>query len=1202
MTDSNQNVQELSFANNSGVSSTVNDQASYHATVTTNVTTVPNGTPIPFYGVATLVSNGEPAANVPVAVQIMVDGTTRTLTPTTDSDGQYNVTFQPLQNEAGEYSVAADDPGVTNPAVQTRFEIVGMSAAPSNANVTVVPNTPLTGQFTLTNLSDATLTGMSATASGGPAGLTVLLQPPSRISGNGTAILAYSLDETFGNAATGVVTIHVTSAEGAVLDILVSVSVVPLTPLLATNPGYLNSGMLVGSQTLLSFVVTNNGGAPSGDLQVALPNTSYMTLGSAATIPSLAPGASATVTIELNPPADLPLEQYTGTIAISNSQAGISVPFTLRAITSDVGSVAVLVDDDYTFDESGAPHVQGAPVSLLDPYNVTQVIATGVTDSTGAVTLSNVPAGPCVLQVSAPGHSSYQSSYTVVPGISNNDEVFIARQFVSYNWDVNQTTVQDTYKVQLQTTFQTYVPAPVVTIAAPSSLPTLLPGQSGECNITLTNHGLIAAQGVVLTLPTDPEYVFTALTTAIGTLPAESSVTVPVRVTRTVLSADGAKVAEQSNPPVRDAAAEPLVTGLAVALARSGVPATSADATTDSGPSCTVWLAVGYFYICGYKDVYGNTFAGMHVGLRPCITASAVLNSLATFVRNIDLTPPTRPTAATTTSNVINASGGFAIPPANALSFTCNPAVNNEKQALNEALEDANDPPVNTAPLVTGSDELANASGISGNSLPTTFIATALADLGLLTGQAGNAGYSPADAAQVAGTIATFDQLEADLAGIVATADGNGASIGIAGDINSLKQVGGRLQAVTTAENQLFGGDANWLDTKQAATLQQWMTDFYSDIQNASDGGAITADEEAQLLATTLPSSVSTSEASEFIERWNRTVQYWNQGIFTNAQVPTGQSTDFLDIDAIQTAFNAALTAEQQSQADGYADPLAEFQAALTTMQNDLNGMGVCGSVKLQINQTASMTRSAFTGTLSITNSEGTGAMSNVVMNISITDAQGNPANGEFFVSSPTYNGAFSVVNGNATLPDNSTGNIIFTFIPDDTAASSAPTLYDIGGTIGFTDPSGGNVSIPVLPATITIYPQAKLELNYFLQRDVIGEDPFNPQDNIPSEPAVLGLLVTNTGLGVANNLSISTGQPQIIENQKGLLDTFTIIGTQVGNQQESPSLNVDFGDVASGQTADAEFLLTSTLQGIFTNFTATFTHSDAARVAWIRA
>ena len=72
-------------------------------------------------------------------------------------------------------------------------------------------------------------------------------------------------------------------------------------------------------------------------------------------------------------------------------------------------------------------------------------------------------------------------------------------------------------------------------------------------------------------------------------------------------------------------------------------------------------------------------------------------------------------------------------------------------------------------------------------------------------------------------------------------------------------------------------------------------------------------------------------------------------------------------------------------------------------MQNALSQMGVCATVKLQINQTATLTRAAFSGTLSITNSEGTGSLTNVVMDILITDAKGNSANGEFFISSPNY-------------------------------------------------------------------------------------------------------------------------------------------------------------------------------------------------------
>ncbi len=526
--------------------------------------------------------------------------------------------------------------------------------------------------------------------------------------------------------------------------------------------------------------------------------------------------------------------------------------------------------------------------------------------------------------------------------------------------------------------------------------------------------------------------------------------------------------------------------------------------------------------------------------------------------------------------------------------YQCNLLLGTAQQQAGRASSDGSDPPIDTAPAVAGTDLAANAAGPSGATSPLSFVATALGNLGLIVGQTGNDGYSASQAAQMVSTIATYDQVEADLAAIFATTSEPGASLGITGDINLLQQVDSRLEAVSTAENLLFGGDADWLDTSQTATLQQWMTAFFTDAATSSDGsGAITSAEAAQLLATALPTTITTALATEFINRWNLTVQYWSQGIFTASQVPAGESTDFLDLNALQSAFDAANTAELESQVDGYSDPDAEVLGALNQFQSDIAGQSVCATIQLQIDQAATLTRAAFSGTLTITNGEDDGSLTNVSMNINITDANGDPANGEFFISSPIYSGAFSVVNGSVTLPDNTSGSIAFTFIPDDSAAANGPTLYRIGGTIGFVDPDGGPVSLPVFPTVITVLPQPALELNYFLPKYVIGQDPFSSQVQ-PSEPADLGLLVTNVGAGTANNLSISTAQPQIVQNEKGLLDTFQIIGTQVGNQPETPSLSVDFGDIAPGQTADASFILLSSLQGVFDNFTATFSHSDA--------
>ncbi len=580
------------------------------------------------------------------------------------------------------------------------------------------------------------------------------------------------------------------------------------------------------------------------------------------------------------------------------------------------------------------------------------------------------------------------------------------------------------------------------------------------------------------------------------------------------------------------------------------------------GP-CTIAIGGLFFYICLNDRVYGVFIAPINIPGVPC----GPLDVAKAFV---DFEP--------------GPVGGELPPPSIDSVSNCNPQYYTLLLIDQHGISVMSDPPVDTTPPVTGTDEAASGVGSNGSISPLSFFAAALGNLGLISGPGGNDDEPDADAAQMVSTMSTFDEGEAVLEDLLDTASSEGGSIGIPGDIALIQRVEAALETVTTAENLLFGGDANWLDTTQSATLQQWMTDFLTDAESSTDGGQISAAETTQLLATTLPSSVSTSEAQEFIDRWNRTVQYWSEGIFTAAQVPSGQSTDFLDIGAIQAAFSAAVTAEQEAEVNGYGDVGAETQGALAQFQSDLAGQGTCATIKLQIDQSATLTQTAFSGTLTITNTEGTGAMSNVTMDINITDAEGNPANGEFFVTSPSYSGAFDVVDGVATLPDYSSGTISFTFIPANTAAANGPTEYNIGGTIGFTDPSGGAVTIPVFPSTITVDPQAELQLNYFLQKDVVD----------PSEPATLGLLVTNVGAGTANSLTITTAQPQILQNAKGLLDTFQIVGTQVGNQQETPSLSVDFGDIAPGQTADATFLLQSMLPGVFDNFTATYSNSDA--------
>lgn len=96
-----------------------------------------------------------------------------------------------------------------------------------------------------------------------------------------------------------------------------------------------------------------------------------------------------------------------------------------------------------------------------------------------------------------------------------------------------------------------------------------------------------------------------------------------------------------------------------------------------------------------------------------------------------------------------------------------------------------------------------------------------------------------------------------------------------------------------------------------------------------------------------------------------------------------------------------------------------------------------------------------------------------------------------------------------------------------------------------------------------------------------------------PVVPFSLGVLIANNGYGAANNLQMSSAQPEIIDNEKGLLIKFAITGTQLGNDSISPSLTVHFGDILPKTTKMARWIMTSTLSGIFSNYSATFQNTN---------
>lgn len=252
---------------------------------------------------------------------------------------------------------------------------------------------------------------------------------------------------------------------------------------------------------------------------------------------------------------------------------------------------------------------------------------------------------------------------------------------------------------------------------------------------------------------------------------------------------------------------------------------------------------------------------------------------------------------------------------------------------------------------------------------------------------------------------------------------------------------------------------------------------------------------------------------------------------------------------------------------------------------------GVCARVRIRISQDVAITRTAFRATLEIDNAVENVPIENVAVAIDIRNENQEESNDLFAIRDPELTG-ISDMSGNGALEPGSSAKAVWIIIPTRDAAPDKPEQYYVGGTLSYIE-SDTEINMPLFPAAITVKPDPLLTLNYFLVRNVYSDDPFTKDVIEPAEPFSLGLMMSNQGKGIARNVKITSAQPEIIENEKGLLIDFKIIGTQVNTDQVTPSLTVDLGDIGAGQTSVAQWLMTSSLQGKFVEYKPDFEHVD---------
>jgi beta propeller repeat protein len=263
---------------------------------------------------------------------------------------------------------------------------------------------------------------------------------------------------------------------------------------------------------------------------------------------------------------------------------------------------------------------------------------------------------------------------------------------------------------------------------------------------------------------------------------------------------------------------------------------------------------------------------------------------------------------------------------------------------------------------------------------------------------------------------------------------------------------------------------------------------------------------------------------------------------------------------------------------------------------------GLCAPVQILLSQQLTLERIGFQATMQITDNDPNNPITSFVANLTFenpaltTNGVANDSSSLFFVQPPVLQN-ISDASGNGVINPGQTATITWFIIPTVSAGGTNPygILYNIGANVGgqingTTIPAS---SLLVIPAPITVRPDAELQITYFQPRDVTGMDPYTGLG--APIPFTFGVLVQNVGYGPANNVFIDSQQPKIVSNVQNLPLVAQLLGSRVNDSPLSnANLTVNLGNLQPGQTAKGAWDMIVTISGTFLSVSATYSHSTA--------
>jgi ACT domain-containing protein len=1130
-------ITELVYFNN------VSDALPLAITPEYNVTAIadnnlymPNTT-IQIHGSALNISS-QKVPNVDVDVYILVSGTRRELKAKTDNLGDYTVDFVPNSNESGHYTIGACFPKQNLSIVQDQFDIPGILRE-STANIIweMKLGQILTGKIAIKNTSESALNQLIITPDKLPPGCVLKFDTIAVLAGNQTKEFSFTVKalEISSGRDYERINFQVKSSEGITYSFPAYYYCHALQAQLKSDPVSINTTMTKGKSRQYELSIYNNGDGETGIVTISLPNVTWMTLLTPATIANIASNDTAKVVLNLEPNDETPLNTpISGNIAINCVNGnGVSIPYRIEAVSEATGGLKVDVIDEYTYFTDAKPHVKNAHVVVRHPFSG-KIMADGFTDVNGIFSVDNLPEGAYKMNVEAEKHEGFQTTLIIDPGRVNEQSVFLSFQAISYTWEVVPTVIEDKYEVQLVMKFETNVPVPVVVVEMPKDMPQLFNDETYPFLITMTNKGLITAKDVQLTLPqNDPEYIFLTNFSKLDLL-AQQAIQVPVVMKR------------------RDALK-------------------SANSTETTGP-CTDYVVTIYGWECGKDKQWHQTANGITFKGRICTGTGGPVGGGGSWGPGY-IAGPGGP----------GGGGSYHYDPGNGVPSISAPTIGCDKCLIDVAQAILGC--VKLHPYVALAVNVAGCaySAMDGIEFMDVFNCV----ISFTPAKYARDGYKCAlGIANAAKTC--YEDPPFFLKNATATKSAQ---------ISKMPPI--LQQSVHDLEAFLYGNNAtNGIITEFMGSVdwdsKENFNDFVEQIKPFTSTLTPILPADLLLIQQNMAGTDITSiEISTFTTRWNSTLEAHAK----NINSPTTEYPNIVDYNILLKYKQRLDSVQNYTITRGFTDVGDMYIKSMATIEEQIESgrNSVCASVTIQIKQKVVMTREAFEGTLTIFNGHTTTAMKEIKLNLEIRDENGVLSNDLFQINTKALS-ILTGIDGTGTLGAQEKGSATVLFIPEKGAAPTVPKSYSFGGSFSYLDPfTGVTVTKPLFPVTLDVNPSPDLFLHYFMQRDILGDDALTTSVVEPIVPAEFAVMIQNNGYGTAKNVRIESAQPEIIENEKGLAINFALIGSNLNGQPRQLGLtNIDFGNIAPLKATIGQWWFTSDLLGHFISYDAKVTHLDS--------